>query len=354
MKRAFSRARVGLLVFIGVLTFVVGVFFIGQKSQLFSDTFEVKVNFSSAEGAKAGSVVVLSGYNVGTVSSIQLSDGADSVRLTMKINEEVHKFIKADSRAEIKQEGLVGNKIINLMIGSPELEAIQDGGYIQGVPPFALTSLADNVTAITDTTKRISGVLLNLFTDLNDGKGTAGKFLKDDELYNRFALITARTDTSLDLMISQIEDLTKLLTNVTKSVDQLVLNADSAVVQVNTITKETSKLVTNLNDGKGTIGALLSDRELYDSLVTLVDALTDVSYDASNVTNETAQSINAMRRHWLLGRFMGGNDIADEERPVSSYQSRMQEVDRLLKELKARQERIRARERELGIHPEGK
>ena len=41
MKLGLSRARVGLLIFIGVLAFIVGVFSIGEKSQLFSSTFEV-------------------------------------------------------------------------------------------------------------------------------------------------------------------------------------------------------------------------------------------------------------------------------------------------------------------------
>ncbi len=349
MKLAFSRARVGLLIFVGVLAFVVGIFTVGEKNQLFSSTYSIHVNFSAAEGVKTGSMVVLSGYNIGTVTDIQLSKNADSVRLTLRIDESVKKFIKPDSKAEIKQEGLVGNKIINILIGSPMMKSVDDGGYIQGEPPFALTSLADNVTAITDTTKRISGELLRLLGDLNRGEGTIGRLLKDDDLYVALAAIITRTDTSLAVTMDQIEDLTRILKNVSKSVDHLVVNADSAVQEVNAITKETRLLVENMNAGKGTVGALISDRALYDSLVTLIDALTDVTYDAGNVTDQTAQSIHAMRQHWLLGRFMGADEAEKEGPPTSSYRRKMQEVQRLLNDLEERQKRIEEKERKLGI-----
>lgn len=351
MKQGLSRARVGLLIFIGVLAFVIGVFTVGEKSQLFSSTFEVHVNFSAAEGVKTGSQVVLSGYAIGTVTDIRLSDNADSVRLTLKVSEEVHPFVKVDSKAEIKQEGLVGNKIINIMIGSEKAKPVEPGGYIQGIPPFALTSLADNVTAITDTTKKITGVVYDMLLDMREGKGSVGKLLMDDGLYNNLVSITARTDSSLTLMVDKINRLTDNLESITSSVDRLVVNADTAMQEVNALAAESRELVDKLNSGKGTIGALISDRELYDSLVVLIDALTDVTYDASNVTNQAAQSIYSMRDHWLLGRFMGGEEAEREGPPVPAYREKMKKLDRMLMELQRRQEQIEARERELGIAP---
>ncbi|MBL0175684.1 MAG: MCE family protein [Ignavibacteria bacterium] len=349
MKTSLSRARVGFLVLIGVITFAVATFLVGEKTQLFSSTFMVKVNFSNAEGVKTGTFVVLSGYSVGSVSDIQLTPFADSVRLTLRINEDIHPFIKADSKAEIKQEGLVGNKIINLLIGSAALPPVTPGGFIQGVPPFALTGLADNMTAIMDTTKMITGELNTMLHRLNSGEGTIGQLLTNDAMYRNLESITARADTGMALATAQLNRLTDMLARIAKNVDGLSRRSDSAISSVTDVTTELTTLVRNLNEGKGTAGALLSDRSLYDSLLTVVGSLSAVTYDAGNAANQLAQSMFAMRQHWLFGRVFGGGGIDKESAPTPAYRKMMRDVNARAAELEKREQRIRERERELGI-----
>jgi len=354
MKKNLSRARVGFLLFVGVITFVVAIFLVGEKSQLFSSTYIVQANFPAAEGVKRGSFVVLSGYNIGTVTDIQLTPKADSVRVLMRVSESVHPFIKPDSRAEIKQEGLVGNKIINIEIGSSSLPPVENYGFIQGTPAFALTSLADNVTAITDTTKLITGQIYTLLKRLNSGDGTLGKLLNDDAIFGHVLSITQKTDSGLGIATTQLINLSALLTRVTKSVDILVGQSDSTVMTVNRITGEIETLTRNINHGKGTVGALLSDRKLYDSLVALIGALTDVSYDASNAANQAAQSIHSMREHWLFGRIFGGDDFEKEPLPEPSFKKMMRELNHRSKELEEREKRVHEWEKKLGISGDGK
>ncbi|MBI5647037.1 MAG: MCE family protein [Ignavibacteriae bacterium] len=347
MKQQLSRARVGFLIFVGVITFVVAIFLVGEKTQMFSSTFTVLVNFSSAEGVKPGSYVVLSGYTVGSVTDISLSEDADSVRLELRLDESVRPFIKADTKAEIKQEGLVGNKIINLIIGSPALPSVGNNDFIQGVPPFALTGLADNVSAITDTSKIIASEIKTLLVRLNNGDGFLGRLLRDDALYADLAGITGKVDSGLTIATSQLVRLTDILQRVTKNVDGLVQRSDSTLGTVNDATRELAVLLENLNNGRGTAGALLTDRKLYDSLVTLVGSFNDVAYDAGNAANQLTQSIYAMRQHWLLGRVFGGDDIDTAPAPTPAYQKIMRELRARTAELDKREARIRELERAL-------
>jgi phospholipid/cholesterol/gamma-HCH transport system substrate-binding protein len=353
MKKSLSRARVGFLILIGVITFVAGTFFIGEKSRLFTSTFYVQVNFTAAEGVKPGNLVMLSGYNIGTVTDIALSENADSVRLLLRVGEDVHRFIKADSKAEIKQEGLVGNKIINIIPGSQQLKQIEDYDYIQGVPPFALTSLADNVTSITDTSKIIANELKQLLVRLNRGEGSLGRLLTDPEIYDNLRNITAKTDTGLEIATRQITQLADLIGRLTKTVDVLAMKADTTIKNANTISREVEILVRNLNDGKGTVGALLSDRGLYDSLATLVGTLNDMSIDAGSAADQASKSIYNMRRHWLFGRVFGGDDMEKETTPESAYRRRLNELKKRQGELDKREEQIRELERKLGVNPPG-
>jgi phospholipid/cholesterol/gamma-HCH transport system substrate-binding protein len=349
MKRNLSRARVGFLIFVGVLAFTVAIFFVGEKSQLFSSVFYVQVNFPNAEGVKPGAYVVLSGYNIGTVTKIVLTPDADSVRLLLRISDNVQPFIKSDSKAEIKQEGLVGNKFINITIGGDASPMVSNYGFIQGVPPFALSSLADNFSSMMDTAKQVSVELNTLFHNLNSGKGTLGKLLGDDSLYKQLLALTEETTKGILKTNAQIDQLSLLLTHSMNAVDRVALSADTAMMNTSKLTKEAATMMNDINSGRGTIGALLQDRELYDSLVALVTALTDVTYDAGNAADQTAKSIRSMREHWLLGRVFGGDDIEAEEPMQTSYGRKMRELQKKLRELEIREEQLRKLEGQTGV-----
>lgn len=347
-KTALSRARVGLLIFIGMMAFSIGIFFIGEKSQLFSRAFYVKVNFSSVEGVKPGANVMLSGYNIGTVTDISLTQGADSIRLLMRIDHRIRDFVKTDSKAEIKQEGLVGNKFISIRIGSPDAAEVPDYGFIDGVPPFALSSFADNFISIADTVKMVSNEVNIMLRRLNRGEGTMGKLFTDDELYQRLVGVTADTEHGLQQLTQQIDRLADRLSGSMDTFDSIAVKVDTVMGNSIRITERAASLLGKVDDEEGTLGLLLSDRTLYDSLVTFLNALTDVTYDAGNAAQQTARSIHAMREHWLFGRVFAGEDFEDEEPIQSSYTRKMRELQRRLEELERLEAELRQREAERG------
>ncbi|MBN1447195.1 MAG: MCE family protein [Bacteroidetes bacterium] len=350
-KSNLSRARVGFLIFVGVLAFTVGIFFVGEKSQLFSSVFYVQVNFASAEGVKPGAYVVLSGYNIGTVSTIRLTEDADSVRILLRVNEDIHPFIKRDSKAEIKQEGLVGNKFINLSIGSEKSPVVPNYGFIKGVAPFALSSLADNAISIMDTAKLVTAELNTLLHNINQGKGTIGRLMTEDKVYEQLASITEQTEAGLRIANDHLDDLSGMLLETAELLNRIVIKADTTIENTNRMTHEAAAFLENMNTGNGTLGALMNDRSLYDSVVTLLSALTDVSYDAGNAATQLSRSIHAMREHWLFGRVFAGEEFEQEAPPESAYQRKMRLIEQTLRELHSREEEIRRREQELGLTP---
>ncbi|MBE0643021.1 MAG: MCE family protein [Bacteroidetes bacterium] len=336
-KTNLSRARVGFLIFVGVLAFAVGIFFVGEKNQIFSRVFYVQVNFANVEGVKPGAAVMLSGYNVGTVTDITLSPQADSIRLLLRIDEAVKTFIKKDSKAEIKQEGLVGNKFISISIGSPKAPELRNYGYIHGVPPFALSSIADNFISIADTVKQVTGELYILLNRLNNGEGTIGKLFTDDEVYQNLVSITAQTEEGLRRTNEQLDKLAGLLSSSVKTLDAIAVKADTAMDNTVRMTASAASIMDKVNDGEGTLGLLMNDRAIYDSLVMFLSAMTDVAYDAGNAADQAAKSIHAMRENWLLGRIFAGEDFEQEQPPQSAYVRKMRDLQRRLQALEQRE-----------------
>ena len=70
-----NRLRLGIFVSLGIVLFIVGVYFIGERQQLFRSTFHLSGVFRDVSGLQAGNNVRLAGINVGSVENISCSFG---------------------------------------------------------------------------------------------------------------------------------------------------------------------------------------------------------------------------------------------------------------------------------------
>ncbi len=75
--------------------------------------------------------VKLSGFRIGRIHKIALDDQA-KVIVRLKIDRKYSKWIRADSVATFRQEGLVGDRIIDVSVGTPDRPALAD----DDVPPL--------------------------------------------------------------------------------------------------------------------------------------------------------------------------------------------------------------------------
>src|SRR5260370_620285 len=109
-----SRAvAVGAFVIAGVLLFGVGLFLIGDRRLLFSDTFEVYAEFANIAGLQNGAKVRVAGLDAGEVDTIHVpANPSARFRVKLRIREDVHPLIRVDSVASIQTDGLVGNKFM--------------------------------------------------------------------------------------------------------------------------------------------------------------------------------------------------------------------------------------------------
>ena len=77
--------KLGMFIILGVVLFMVSIYFIGNNKNLFSSTFQLKSYFKNVSGLKEGNNVRFSGINVGTVKDIEfISDSSVVVNLVIK------------------------------------------------------------------------------------------------------------------------------------------------------------------------------------------------------------------------------------------------------------------------------
>ncbi len=234
-------------------------------ADFFKPGYKIYADFQTAQDLKKGDLVKMAGVEIGRVDDIRLAN--EKVRVTLKVRK-ADAEVRTDSKATIKFTGLMGQNFVSLDFGSgtapravegailstteqPDLSAIMaklDGvvGDIQGLAKgFSPDNLAPLFGPITDFMKQnstnLSEILANtraVTEQVSNGKGSVGKLLYDDTLYN----------TALSAVVG--------LQAGTAELKSTVLEARGMMTNANSI-------ITQINAGQGTLGKLAKDEKLY-------------------------------------------------------------------------------------------
>ena len=101
MKRSPQRAiRLGIFIAAGILLFVIAIYLIGNKQNMFGINVKVTTVFADVKGLRQGAVVRFTGIDVGAVSKLEILTDS-SVLVEMAIERKVTHFIKKNSTATI-------------------------------------------------------------------------------------------------------------------------------------------------------------------------------------------------------------------------------------------------------------
>lgn len=174
---------VGIFVFLGLVIFILAVFMMGKKTQLFSDNVHVSAVFKDVKGLAAGRNVQYSGVKVGTVKKIRFLR-ANEILVDMNIDRSAKEFLHKDIVATISSEGLMGNKMVQLTGGTASTPLIEDGDQLivgSGLSTDEImTTLQTNNKSLVEITDNLKVITKRMV----DGEGSMGKILKDDAIYN--------------------------------------------------------------------------------------------------------------------------------------------------------------------------
>jgi phospholipid/cholesterol/gamma-HCH transport system substrate-binding protein len=249
-KSTSSKIRLGIFISLGIGVFVLAIYFIGERQQLFRSTFRVSGVFKDIAGLQAGSNVRLSGINVGIVEKISIVSDT-SVRVEILIDESTRKFIKKDAVAGIGSEGLMGNKILIINPGTGGKMEIEDNDTIKTVQPINIDDILVSLKSTIDNTSNITSDLSKITDNIQSGKGTIGRLLMDKSLREKF-----------DSTFANLQDGSagfKVLMQKADKMDDILMSLKATLDNTSNITSDVSKITSNIQSGKGTLGKLLMD-----------------------------------------------------------------------------------------------
>jgi phospholipid/cholesterol/gamma-HCH transport system substrate-binding protein len=171
--------KLGMFVIIGLLLFMITIYYVGKNRNLFVSTFQLKSHFKNVSGLKVGNNVRFSGINVGTVNQIEFVSDT-SVVVNFLIKKEVQQFIKTDAMASIGSDGLMGDKVLTISPGGASTKMVKDNDNIASTAAIEMEDLMQGVKVSIDNAGVITDQLAEFSYKMNHGNGALSKLMNDE------------------------------------------------------------------------------------------------------------------------------------------------------------------------------
>ena len=158
-KNIRREMRVGGVILIALTIMVAVVFAIGGQSKLFGHKVKYRILFSGTGGLYTGDPVLLTGVEVGNVSSIGFPEdlNAQKIQVEIEVSKDVAARIRRDSRARIASASLVYGKLVEISLGTQAAEAVPEGGFIESEDPTSMTAIVDSTQGVMTDLRRLLG-----------------------------------------------------------------------------------------------------------------------------------------------------------------------------------------------------
>ncbi|KAA9353697.1 MlaD family protein [Larkinella humicola] len=314
-KRAIT---VGIFVLIGIVILVTGIMVLGGQQKRFVKSIRVNAIFDNVGGLQAGANVWFSGVKIGTVRRIQFY-GNSQVEVTMNIEESSQQYIRKDALAALSTDGLIGNKIVEIVGGSMKAGTVEDGDILHAKAALNTDEIMATLQQNNNNLLRVTSDAKKILDEVLKGKGMAGAVLRDSTMANRFK----NTMANLQIASSGAAQATKSLSQVSNSLNQYAgklntkgtlasdLVSDTVIFhdlrmssaklrQVSGTAAEATENVKRasdkLNSSDNAIGILLNDKAVNKNLKNTIQNLESSSYKLD-------ENLEALQHNFLLRGF---------------------------------------------------
>lgn len=302
-----QKIQLGLFVIIGLLLFVVAVYFIGDKQKMFGKTTHLISVFNNVNGLQLGNNVRYSGVNVGTVRSIEMIHDT-IIKVDMVIDKSIFSYIKKNAVAIIGSDGLVGNRIINIQPGKGNSLPAVAGDEIKSINKISTDEMLNTLDITNKNAALITSDLLKITKHINDGKGAVGVLIKDPDLANEIKSTvsnlkqtskeTAQLMNKANQIINELDKKNNVIgvvkdTQTAHKIKRIITNIDLSSSKINAITQNLDKTILNLKDGKGAINYLSNDPKLVRKIDSTMTNITSSSF-------LLREDLKALQHHFLF------------------------------------------------------
>ena len=277
MKKEF---KLGLF---AVIIMVASFFLINylRGEDIFNREMELVSRYENVEGLVASAPVFIKGYKAGKVTEVVYDSEKEDFKVVCSVSKDFR--IPSDSRMTIYSVDIMGGKGVRIDLGQSEAAA-QDGddltpAFEAGLMDGLAGSVGPLLEKVSNTLDSLSVTVSGVNRMLADENQTAFRHTLAhlEKTMSNISSISASVEGKSDELEAFIDDLSVLSSKFGGIADKLdtTMGDVSSIVSsldendIKEIVSSFKNLLENINDPDGTIGKLLVDNSVYDS----VDAL---------------------------------------------------------------------------------
>lgn len=223
----------------------------------------------NAGGLVKNSAVRSAGIPVGVIKDIRLQDGMARVDITIK--SEVP--LTTSASIEVKAQGILGDKHVEVYPGSPTDPPLEDNSQILNIKDGgALDNLMTQVSEVTTSLKEVAKNLKEATSEDGTRAHILGRIVQNIEtLTGDLAQMTTQNKDKIGDIVDNLQDVTASLQDVMTDESDSGLKATWA--RLSSSVKNLDDITTRINKGEGALGKLISDEQTSENLTSALDGL---------------------------------------------------------------------------------
>lgn len=333
--------KVGLLVVLGLLLLFVGVNFL-KGGVIFGKSREFYAVFSNASGLKASNEVQLNGVKIGQVLEVDLHPN-DPQKILVRFNIDDDQLqIPSTSEAWLISSDLLGTKCLDIRLNTEPLASVEylnDGDTIfSNIEESLEDKVETQLLPLKQKTEELIGSVEGIVVSINAFWDTSAAYTIEESMYevreaigkfgelaNNLSILISKETEMVGRILDDVHDVTTNLASKSEQISTTIDNIaalsdtlkDSQIKGVINETKTTlegiNDLLTDVNNGEGTLGKLMSDTTLYQSLVATNESV-------QHLLDDMSANPNRYVHFSLFGRKARGVQLtAEEEKKLKAW-----------------------------------
>lgn len=282
MRNSTSQnLRLGIFVVTGLVLFVLAVYYIGNRQNMFGNPTKISSVFKNVNGLQNGNNVRYSGVNVGTVKGITILNDT-SICVDMYIDEKTIGLIKKSSTATISSDGLVGSMIINIIPGNEgSSEVVKSGDTIKSISKIATADMLTTLNTTNENAALLTADLLKITNAINEGEGVLGSLIMDKEMATNVKNTLANLQKTSRRAAGALANLEKFTSeiNLEESAAGVLLSDTTSAKRLVGVIKSLNRSASEIEDMTGNLNAFSA--EIKNGEGALDHIINDTSFVAS-------------------------------------------------------------------------
>ena len=282
---------VGLFALAALIGFAGAVLSLTAERGFWKPRYRLVAHFQSVQGLVQGAPVRLAGKDVGSVEAVDfapLGSSKPPIRVDLSVDAAVQDRIRSDSQATIGTIGLLGDRYVEISLGTPEGQVLGDGAELRTATPLDIADVMAKGTQALDDVAELAANLNQVVQDFGKQVGAAriadaarafadvaiqireGKGLLHSLIYEPSQ---GRGLESLDRSLAMLENALRNVSQGDGVLHSLIYEPapkGDLVAQTLQAAEHLNSVLGKIDRGEGTLGLLVADPTLYDDLKQLV------------------------------------------------------------------------------------